>query len=137
MAKPLREAGHEVIIPQHQSVGRGKVDSGNALEEDATAVAETIRRLLSDGKDVVLFMHSYGGIAGSDAIGMLAEDGSLSKGPGKVRRLVYLAAHIIDKYVTFFGSRGSIPNVETDKVLGTHHTDHSCIGNVLTLRRMA
>lgn len=72
MAKPLREAGFKVFIPQHQSVGPTK-DPGNALQNDAAALARIIEQNALLRRDVILFMHSYGGIAGSEAVGMLNE----------------------------------------------------------------
>ena len=72
MAKPLREAGFKVFIPQHQSVGPSK-DPGNALQNDAAALARVIEQNALLRRDVILLMHSYGGIAGCEAVGMLNE----------------------------------------------------------------
>ena len=114
MAKPLREAGFEVIIPKHQSVGP-KSDPGFALQKDATAIAKVLRNVLSSGKDAILLMHSYGGIAGGEAVGMLYEDPPQASNAGRLVRLVFLAAHVIEKGTSFFGYR-RIPGVEVSEV---------------------
>lgn len=119
MAKPLREAGYEVIVPKHQSIGRDS-DPGNALQKDAAAVADILRQQLSSGKDVILVMHSYGGISGSDAVGMLYEGQNGAPGPGRLLRLVYLAAHILPKGEAFLGSGRSVPNIEKNEVTQIH-----------------
>ena len=113
MAKPLREAGFSVIIPQHQSVG-AKKDTGNALQNDAATLARLIEHQARLGKDMILLMHSYGGIAGSEAVGILQE--ARSPGFHRLKRLVYLAAHVIEKDSSFFGNR-KIPNIDTSEVI--------------------
>ena len=118
MAKPLREAGFQVYVPQHQSVGIDK-DTGDALRNDAAAIAQVIEKNALLKKDIILLMHSYGGIAGSEAVGMLNDRQShqpRNPGASRLKRLVFLAAHVIDKDVSFFGSGRQIPNVHTDEV---------------------
>ena len=111
-AKPLREAGFEVIIPQHKSVSKDlKSDPGSAMQKDAAALADILRQILSDGKDVILLMHSYGGVCGCDAVGMVVED-SPPTASGRILRLVFLAAHVIEKGVSMQGSGRNIPNME-------------------------
>lgn len=117
MAKPLREAGFQVYVPQHQSVGIEK-DPGNALQNDAAAIASVIDKNAQLRKDVILLMHSYGGIAGCEAVGMLNDrksDQPRNPGASRLKRLVFLAAHVIDKDTSMFANR-KIPNIDTDEV---------------------
>lgn len=60
VATPLRKGGYEVKAPQLPSVGVSK-DPGGALSKDAETVADAIRTYTSQGRDVVVVMHSYGG----------------------------------------------------------------------------
>lgn len=119
MAKPLREAGFQVFVPQHQSIGIAK-DPGNALQNDAAALARVIEHNARLRRDVILLMHSYGGIAGSEAVGILKEN----RAENRIKRLVFLAAHVIDKDVSFLGSGRSVPNVDINEVKLAHsHLD--------------
>jgi len=121
MAKPLREAGYQVIIPQHQSVGPSK-DAGDALQNDAAALARLIQSNAQLGRDVVLLMHSYGGVAGSEAVALL-------KGGGRIKRLIFLAAHAFEKGTSLLNKRKiadiqySEVNVNRWRRAGPHRID--------------
>lgn len=114
--KVLRQAGYETIVANHASVNVSK-DSGNMLRKDATTVADMIRKLFSEDKNIVLVMHSYGGISGSEAAAMVSEHrrATSSDGGPRILRLVYLAAHVIEKGVSFKANR-TIPDVTTSEV---------------------
>lgn len=58
------------------------------MEEDVTAVRKAINALMDAGKDVVVVMHSYGGIPGSAAVRGLEKTGAKAG----VIRLVYVAS---------------------------------------------
>lgn len=76
------------------------------LRKDATVTCDVMRKLLNDEtKDVVLVMHSYGGISGSEAVAMVKRWLDVYGQPdhGKVRRLVYLAAHVVEKGEALMG----------------------------------
>lgn len=115
MAKPLREAGYEVIIPQHKSVG-AESDPGNALQKDAAAIADILRELLVSGKDIILVMHSYGGIAGSEAVGMLYDKQAPTEFDGRIKRLVFLAAHVLNRGVPFLEPGRNIGSINVMEV---------------------
>ena len=62
--------------------------------------------------------HSYGGVPGSEAVGMLSEAQPRNPAASRIKRLVFLASHVIDKGESLVGSGGrSIPNIDTSKVL--------------------
>ena len=70
-----------------------------SLQPDVDAVAAALAALLNDGSDVVVMMHSYGGMVGTDAVGKVVKerasaDGSEGNKSAKIRRLVYVAAHV-------------------------------------------
>ncbi len=114
MAKPLREAGFEVFSVRHQSIGIKK-DPGGALQADAAALGRLMQQFTGRGKDVILVMHSYGGISGSEAVAMAKEDKHTRVGAGQIRRLVYLAAHVMNKGTSMLGSR-EVPGINIDEV---------------------
>ncbi|KAK3896992.1 hypothetical protein C8A05DRAFT_48207 [Staphylotrichum tortipilum] len=63
---------------------------------DVNAVADALTTLLDDGSDdVVVVMHSYGGMVGTDAVGKVVEERSQGgNNTGKIRRLVYVSAYV-------------------------------------------
>ena len=117
MTTGLRDAGYEVVPLRHPSC-TVKSDPGNMLAEDANAVAETIRQVVSSGKDAVLIMHSYGGISGPEGTAIVCEEQRKSpdQKAGRVRRLVFLAAHVLEKGVSFEGLRGGLPGMDVRQV---------------------
>src|ERR1700761_4019504 len=73
IAKLFREADYETLAVRHPSVSVSR-DPGNMLQKDARVGSDVLRKLVNDeGKDVVVIMHSYGGLSGSDAVAMLYE----------------------------------------------------------------
>ncbi|KAK4540223.1 hypothetical protein LTR36_009721 [Oleoguttula mirabilis] len=104
LAHLIREQGYKVEVPVLPSVGAAK-DPGDALSKDAEVIAQTILSLAADGKDVVVFMHSYGGIAGGEGVAMFCqEDAILSPsghGQGRVVGLVFLNAYVLHKGDSF------------------------------------
>jgi pimeloyl-ACP methyl ester carboxylesterase len=79
-----------------------------SIQSDVTVAADALTALLNNGSDVIVVMHSYGGMVGTDAVGKVVAEraghgnggGSspckrkVKKKSGKIRRLVYVAAHI-------------------------------------------
>ena len=73
--------------------------AATSLQPDVDAAAAALAALLDDGADVVVVMHSYGGMVGTDAVGRVVKerasaDGSEGKQSAKIKRLVYVAAHV-------------------------------------------
>ncbi|KAK5128691.1 hypothetical protein LTR85_000024 [Meristemomyces frigidus] len=101
LSAALQRSGYAVRAPKLPSVGIEK-DPGNALTLDREAVAKAIREVTDGGEDVVLVMHSYGGIPGSEgaaiigeerkAVGSNYQDGAR----GSVVKLVYLSSFALD-----------------------------------------
>ena len=118
--KRLRDSGYEVAAVRHPSC-TVESDPGNMLQDDASFVANTLRQVLSSGKDAVLVMHSYGGVSGPEGMAIVLEEQRSNPDPkaGHVKRLVFLAAHMLDKGVSFEEARGQIPNMDISEV--SHH----------------
>lgn len=115
LASALRSRGFLVAQPRLPSLSdhdsadfaeRGLADDSCAIE------AEAKRLVVGESKTVMLVMHSYGGLVGSDAI---PEDLSLQsrrqKGlAGGVSRLFYFAGFILDQGKSVLGTFGESPN---------------------------
>lgn len=86
----LRKAGHFSRAVTPKCVNSSP--AANSFQPDVDAVRAAVEELLRQGTDVVLVMHSYGGMVGTEASGVVAQDAD--KYPGKIRRLVYVAAHV-------------------------------------------
>jgi pimeloyl-ACP methyl ester carboxylesterase len=72
-----------------------------SLQPDVIAVADALTSLLDGGEDVVVVMHSYGGMVGTDAVGKVVQELSTvpngshgNRSTAKLRRLVYVAAWV-------------------------------------------
>lgn len=95
IAEKLRTAGYSVVLPRLPSVGLSS-DPGGALHLDAGAVRNALNsEITGRWNDVVLIMHSYGGLAGTEGYGMFqrSQPQAQEADSPRVRRLVYLAAH--------------------------------------------
>ncbi|KAF4304466.1 hypothetical protein GTA08_BOTSDO07511 [Botryosphaeria dothidea] len=63
------------------------------MEDDAQHIRKANEALLKQGKDVVLVMHSYGGIPGTESVeGLLKTEREAAGKAGGIIRLVYLTA---------------------------------------------
>ena len=65
--------------------------------------------MINEGKEVVVLMHSYGGIVGTDAIYNLSVTERAMHGmPGGVKRLIYMCAFIPQKGQSLAGIFGGM-----------------------------
>lgn len=100
VAAPLRAAGYRVVCPALASVGAEPPVTDH--QRDVAVVRRAIEEeTRGRGQDVVVFMHSYGGLVGTEACRGLAHkrllvDGAKYKGrgggAGGVVKLIYCAA---------------------------------------------
>ncbi|KAI8946317.1 Alpha/beta hydrolase fold-1 [Xylaria longipes] len=68
----------------------------SSFDGDIQAVRQVVQRLAYEGKEVIMLMHSYGGIAGTSALEGLTRKDFQSKGlPGGVVHLIYVAAFML------------------------------------------
>ena len=107
--------GYPTIFPRLPSCSN--TDSPDfpqvSLVDDALAIrTELIRQVEYEGKDVVVVMHSYGGLVGSEAI---AEDLTWAKRraqglPGGVINLFFYAALMLNEGQSVLSAFGESPN---------------------------
>lgn len=91
--KQLDAAGYNSVGVTLPSVGTEPPIKG--FEPDVEAVRNAIHQVLDSGDDVVLVMHSYGGIPGSEATKGVS-------GKGKIRRLVYCCSFVLPEGGSLF-----------------------------------
>ncbi|PWY73011.1 alpha/beta-hydrolase [Aspergillus heteromorphus CBS 117.55] len=94
MLELLQNAGYPIQSVSLPSVN-GKYTERQTLAADVEAVRETLLRVVDQGKEVVLLMHSYGGCAGGAAAKGLSP--VQRTGPGAVIGLVFLAAFLVQE----------------------------------------
>ncbi|RMZ67766.1 signal peptide protein [Pyrenophora seminiperda CCB06] len=95
----LHQRGWETEAVAHPSVGAEPPTKG--LADDAAALHSTLERLADDGKEIVLVVHSYGGMVGQNALVDLGYKQRKAAGKkGGVIILVYLAAFVAPKGAT-------------------------------------
>lgn len=86
--------GYTVICPQQPSTGA--VPPTNTLYDDADLVRAELELLIEHGQDVVLVMHSYGGMVGTQAAAGLGKAEREKRGQaGGVARLFYACSFIL------------------------------------------
>jgi len=102
LTKLLRSAGYPVSLVRLPSV-RNIGPFPTTTEGDSAAVQSVLLNELDAGNDVVVLMHSYGGVPGGAAIrGMLKSD-RVEKGlKGGVVACVYISSFALDEGVSAF-----------------------------------
>ncbi|KAJ9272668.1 hypothetical protein DTO212C5_1395 [Paecilomyces variotii] len=92
----------------------GGNDSATA-KDDAAVIRKKISELVSDGKEVVLSMHSYGGIPGTmSAEGFLRQDREKEGNRGGVISLVYIAAFLLPEGSSLVSVLGMPPWIKVE-----------------------
>ena len=89
----LHDRGWATEAVAYPSVGAEPPNKG--LQDDAAAVRAVLQHLADEGKQIVLVVHSYGGLVGAEAVQGLGQRQRAEKGlKGGVVMLVYLAAFV-------------------------------------------
>lgn len=71
-------------------------DLNTTAEDDAVHIQKTTSELVAEGKEVILVMHSYGGIPGTlSAKGLLRKDRESEQKPGGIVSLVYVTSFLL------------------------------------------
>ncbi|KAI6083923.1 alpha/beta-hydrolase [Hypoxylon rubiginosum] len=97
LADALKAKSLAVHIPALPT-NNGARPPNSSHEADMAAVRDVVEPLVSQGNDVVMLMHSYGGAVGTNAVEGLARTDRQSKGlEGGVVHLVYLSAYLLAK----------------------------------------
>jgi pimeloyl-ACP methyl ester carboxylesterase len=88
--------GYEDFSVALPSVGRKQDASPATMHDDAAHIRSVATKFADEGKDVVIAMHSYGGIPGAEsALGLVKEDRQAAGRKGGIIRLVYFAAFLV------------------------------------------
>lgn len=100
----LQKHGYDAETLHLPSAGR---DFAANAYDDAAFIQQTTARLADQGKDLVLIMHSYGGVPGTEsAKGLLKKDRLAEGKQGGIVALVYIAAFLLPEGVSVFDSLG-------------------------------
>ncbi|TDZ26195.1 hypothetical protein Cob_v001372 [Colletotrichum orbiculare MAFF 240422] len=92
--KLLAAKGYDVEAVEYPSVGAEPPTKG--LAEDAAAVRAALERLTAEEKEIVLVVHSYGGLVGANAVRGLGFKERAKEGKkGGVILYVYLTAFVV------------------------------------------
>jgi len=102
---PLESSGYTTIALTLPSVG-----AEPALPDfsaDVALIHKTVTKLVNDGKEVVVIMHSYGGMPGTEAMkGLGREDRKKNGKVGGVVKLVYLTSWMVSEGQSVLSSGG-------------------------------
>ena len=91
LATALQNANFTTAVIPLPSVGASP--GLTSFDEDVAAVRNVISSFVDDGAEVVVLLHSYGGLPGSAALRGLGVDERAKDGKeGGVKRLVYVAS---------------------------------------------
>lgn len=94
----LEEAPYHFIVHSPALASNNGATPPNSFEADVEAVRSAIEPLVTAGNDVVLVMHSYGGVVGSSSIAGLTKKHCQAKGlSGGISHLFYISAYMLVK----------------------------------------
>lgn len=114
---PLREAGHEVHVVHHPSSPDVLVHPTPSMYDDADNIHLLVETLADEGKDIVMVMHSYGGLPGTQACeGMSRTERLRASKPGGIVRLLYVGAAVAPVGSSLAGvlrTEMPLPSIET------------------------
>lgn len=97
LSSQLEGHGYEVFVGTLQSASRTPPEKAATMKEDAAYFRGIAEFLASQGKDVVVLGHSYGGIVATESVKGVTKSEREEQGkPGGVVRVVYLASVIGD-----------------------------------------
>ncbi|KAL1877798.1 hypothetical protein Plec18167_004767 [Paecilomyces lecythidis] len=114
LIKGLEQEGYPTVHPKLPSCSPD--DAGFAtrtLADDSRAVTDALESLIEkDGKYVIVLMHSYGGLVGSDAVleNLSYENRKKAGAPGGVIHLFYFAAFVLPPGQSVLKAFGESPN---------------------------
>jgi len=103
----LENDDYETVAPS--LLGCGLDSRVTSHQDDVAVVRKEVEALVKAGKEVVVVMHSYGGIAGGGAIEGLEKSSTPSAGGGGVIAAVFIAAFLAPKGSSLIDMFGADP----------------------------
>lgn len=77
------------------------------MEDDATAIQKVTSKLADEGQQIILVMHSYGGIPGTESAKGLSWERRQANGEqGGIIALVYVSAYLIKEGMSVMSVAG-------------------------------
>lgn len=93
----LESQGLSVHIPQLTTMNGARSPTAD-LYTDTAAIRDFVTELVDGGRSIVVLMHSYGGVIGTNALAGLGVEARKQQGfPGGVIQLVYICAHALSE----------------------------------------
>lgn len=126
----LYNADYDTLAIELPTVSPPSTAPAKTMVDDATHIHGIIEALADEGKDVLVVMHSYGGIPGTQAVKSLTRKERQAQGrDGGVMGMVYVSSLLINEGESsedsFAGFRGKPPDffrVSVCLLLTTYHT---------------
>jgi hypothetical protein len=95
LVQSLAEYGLESTVIGLPSVGFRDPLPAALMDQDAEHIRSTTTKLADDGHEIVLVMHSYGGICGTESTaGVSKTDRQVARKPGGIIHLVYISSPV-------------------------------------------
>ncbi|EXA46649.1 hypothetical protein FOVG_03992 [Fusarium oxysporum f. sp. pisi HDV247] len=95
LVQSLVECGFSTTVIDLPSVGFRDPLPAASMEEDAAHIRSTATKLADNGREIVLLMHSYGGICGTEStVGVSRTERQVAGKPGGVVQLVYISSPV-------------------------------------------
>ncbi|KIW15627.1 hypothetical protein PV08_05675 [Exophiala spinifera] len=95
LVEALGRHGYETIVIDLPSVGNRRRFSAATMAEDADHIKSLTSKLADEDKEIILVMHSYGGICGTESSkGVTKAERVLSQAKGGIIRLFYISSPV-------------------------------------------
>lgn len=123
MYYPLQDVlvaqGYEVFVNSLPSASRNAPQPPASLSDDASFFGHLMRKIVDQGRDIIVVGHSYGGMVASESAKGLSKAERLGRGQdGGIAKIIFLAAIVLPEGQSVTGHQGKPPSaiVSTDEV---------------------
>ena len=94
----LHNAGYDTLAVELQTVSHPSTAPAKTMADDAAHIHGIVEALANDGKEVLVVMHSYGGIPGTQAMKNLTRKEREEQGKeGGITGLVYISSLLVNE----------------------------------------
>ncbi|KAK6362468.1 hypothetical protein LTS17_012832 [Exophiala oligosperma] len=91
----LGDTGFKTIVIDLPSIGSRAPLAGATMTDDVNCIRSITNELVDDGKDIILVMHSYGGICGTESTkGVSKVEREKLRKEGGIIRLLYISSPV-------------------------------------------